>query len=207
MAVWVKFSRPIFTTDFAELEVPHLFIHAWIAIVGVALLSWLLIALSALDAELFWLPDKLTIPGIGLGFIYTVSMNRTAWFFDNTVSLTRAAEQCGIAILGTAGLVLIIRLAYWLIRRREGMGLGDAKLMAMLGAWLGLVGALESFALAVLAASAAALIWLVLSALRRKTQEWAKMPLPLGTFICLAALSEIFYPEWLWTWYSRTFLP
>ena len=110
-----------------------------------------------------------------------------------------------VQALLAAGVVLIIRLAYWLIRRQEGMGLGDAKLMAMLGAWLGLRGALESFALAVFAAALAALVWLIVLAIRRKTDEWAKMPLPLGTFLCAAALSEVFYPHWLLIWWQPGF--
>jgi prepilin signal peptidase PulO-like enzyme (type II secretory pathway) len=69
--------------------------------------------------------------------------------------------------------------------------------MAMLGAWLGLRGSLESFFLAVFAASAAAILWLAVLTIRRNTSEWAKMPLPLGTFLCVAALVEVFCPHWL----------
>jgi leader peptidase (prepilin peptidase) / N-methyltransferase len=204
-AVWLKFSRPLFSsTDFAELEIPHLFIHAWIELAGGALLTWLLIALAALDAEFLWLPDWLTLSGIAMGFSYTLSINRTTRFFDNPVSLSHAVEICAIAILASAALILAIRLAYWLIRRKEGMGLGDAKLMAMLGAWLGLRGALESFALAIFGALIAAVVWLAILTIRRKSSEWAKMPLPLGTFLCLGALTEIFYPNWLWTAWVHT---
>jgi leader peptidase (prepilin peptidase)/N-methyltransferase len=174
-------------------------------LVGHAMLTWLLLALALHDAEHFWLPDKLTYPGIGLGFGFTLLLNRTQWFFDNPTTLPQAAERSLIAILASAALILVIRLAYWLVRRKEGMGLGDAKLMAMLGAWLGLIGALECFVLAIFAASAAALIWLIALALRRDTGGWAQMPLPFGTFLCLAALGEIFYPNWLWTWWSQTF--
>jgi leader peptidase (prepilin peptidase)/N-methyltransferase len=108
-----------------------------------------------------------------------------------------AAWHALLAILAPAGLILFIRLAYWLLRRQEGIGLGDAKLIAMLGAWLGLRGALESFMLAVFAASAAAMVWLAILAIRRDTSQWAKMPLPLGTFLCAAGLVEVFCPAWL----------
>ena len=77
------------------------------------------------------------------------------------------------------------------------MGLGDAKLMAMLGAWLGLRGALESFFLAILIATFAAFAWLAILFVRRKTDGWATMPLPFGTFLCLAAFSEVLYPNWI----------
>ena len=61
-------------------------------------------------------------------------------------------------ILAAAGLILLIRWIYWLVRRREGIGLGDAKLMAMLAAWLGLPGALLSFAIGVVLGAIAALV-------------------------------------------------
>jgi leader peptidase (prepilin peptidase)/N-methyltransferase len=204
---WAQFSQPLFSANSVDSEIPHQLAHSLLQAFGYALLCWLLIALAALDAEYFWLPDWLTLPAIVLGLVFTLLEKSSLRFSDNPQSLARAAQNCLFAILASAGVVLVIRLAYWLIRRQEGMGLGDAKLMAMLGAWLGLIGALESFALAVLAATAAALLWLAILTARRKTQEWAKMPLPLGTFLCLAALSEIFHPNWLWTWWNHVYLP
>ena len=205
-AIWYRFNYPLFMNDIEGIEFLHFALYAGIMIVDLAILSWLLVALAALDAEHFWLPDAITYPGIVLGFVYTLACNQLACCAKYTDSFRDAAWNCLIAILVSAALILVIRLAYWLIRRKEGMGLGDAKLMAMLGAWLGLIGALESFALAVFAAALAALIWLAISAIRKDKNEWAGTPLPLGTFLCLAALSEIFYPQWLWTWYSHTFL-
>jgi leader peptidase (prepilin peptidase)/N-methyltransferase len=206
-AIWNKFSEDLFVCDVYGDALRYRCLYVGITILDVGILSWLLVALASFDAQYFWLPDVLTYPGIVLGFIYTLASNQVGSCCKNVYGFRDVAWNSLIAIVAAASLIFAIRLAYWLIRRKEGMGLGDAKLMAMLGAWLGLHGALESFALAVFAASAAALIWLAVSAIRRRTQEWAKMPLPLGTFLCLAALSEIFYPDWLWTWYSRTFLP
>lgn len=77
------------------------------------------------------------------------------------------------------------------------MGLGDAKLMALLGAWLGLQGAIETFILAVFAGCAAALVWLLVRAVRGKSSGWATLPLPFGTVLCACALLEIFSPHWL----------
>ena len=54
-----------------------------------------------------------------------------------------------IIVVAAAGLILLIRWIYWLVRRREGIGLGDAKLMALLAAWLGLPGALLAFGIGV----------------------------------------------------------
>ena len=199
-ACWLRFTAPMFGANAAISPILPLSL-----VLGYALLSWLLIALAALDAEHLWLPDWLTYPGIFLGLAFTASGSLLTGMFHRALLSdlwTRLLEA-----LLAAGVVLVIRLGYWLVRRREGMGLGDAKLMAMLGAWLGLEGALESFAVAILGATVAAFLWLLVLAARRRTKEWAQLPLPLGTFLCLAALSEIFYPGWLFTLWSRTFLP
>ncbi len=200
-ACWAKFSVSAFPTTTTPGATPEALAQNIaqniIQTLGSALLCWLLIALAALDAEHFWLPDALTLPGIALGFFFTLLRSWSGDAIDRYAILTHAATTSALAILASAGLVLFIRLGYWLVRRQEGMGLGDAKLMALLGAWLGLIGAMESFVLSVLAASAAASVWLAVLALRRKTSEWATIPLPLGTFLCAAAVSEIFHPNWI----------
>jgi len=217
--IWIRYGEPLVSGVFGEdfsvfrgcwgnMQTPHNgFAYCFASIIGFALLCWLLITLAALDAEHFWLPDILTLPGTGLGFAFTLLRDWAGSTFTHHFDLFQATLTCFVSVLAAAAIVLIIRLAYWLIRRKEGMGLGDAKLMAMLGAWLGFAGALETFVIAVFSASAAALIWLAILAIRRNSKEWAKLPLPLGTFLCLAALPEIFYPNWLWNWYARTFLP
>jgi leader peptidase (prepilin peptidase)/N-methyltransferase len=84
-----------------------------------------------------------------------------------------------------AGLILLIRWTYWLIRRREGIGLGDAKLMAMLGAWLGLSGALLSFGIGGVVGAAFAVVAVVA---RRDSDDWIVAKLPLGTFLCIGGI-------------------
>jgi len=158
-------------------------------IIGRAIFCWLLIALAALDAENLWLPDRLTWPGMALGFAYSV----VPMPFGNTFALARVGHnihvQAAIAslinIVLAAGLILLIRWIYKLIRHREGLGLGDAKLMAMLAAWLGLTGGLLSFAIGVVLGSLAAIVLL----LRGKMHEsWATAKLPLGTFLCIGGI-------------------
>ncbi len=85
-----------------------------------ALLGWMLLALLVLDAENFWLPDALTMPLLGLGLLLGPA--------------TVAERLLGAAIGG--GSFLAIALLYKALRGREGLGLGDVKLMAALGAWL-----------------------------------------------------------------------
>ncbi|MGD0733645.1 MAG: prepilin peptidase [Terracidiphilus sp.] len=157
--------------------------------------AWLLVALAMLDAESFWLPDKLTISGIGLGIVLTTVLAPIddSWW-THTKTAVMGTENASLAILICAGLILLIRWLYKLIRRREGLGLGDAKLMAMLAAWLGLPGALLALAIGVVIGTIAALIILVIPSLRRDrsthrdSTHWSASKLPLGTFLCIGGV-------------------
>jgi len=77
------------------------------------------------------------------------------------------------------------------------MGLGDAKLMAMLGAWLGLPGALLSFVIGVVLATIAAFGLLALPAARRGSESWIASKLPLGTFLCIGGIFSALWGQQL----------
>lgn len=87
-------------------------------------LGWVLLALAAADLKYFLLPDFLTLPLIAAGLAATWLLAGSSF----TASLIGAA-------LGYA-FVLILREVYRKLRRREGMGMGDAKLLAASGAWV-----------------------------------------------------------------------
>jgi leader peptidase (prepilin peptidase)/N-methyltransferase len=153
------------------------------------LFAWLLVALAALDAEHLWLPNAITLPGIGLGFMLTVilaPLEDSWWTQANTARI--AAEDAALAMLICAGALFLIRWLYKLIRHREGIGLGDAQLMAMLAAWLGLPGALLAFALGVVIGAIAAVLMLIVPSARRDSTRWAASKLPLGTFLCIGGI-------------------
>jgi leader peptidase (prepilin peptidase)/N-methyltransferase len=159
-------------------------------------LLWLLVALALLDAEHLWLPDKLTLPGILLGYAATIIVFLfrapavLAFYGASQLKnrmLLHIAWQRAVAILAAALLILAIRWLYWLIRRREGIGLGDAKLMALLAAWLGLPGALLSFAIGVILGSVVGVVVLARGP-RAGTENPALARLPLGTFLCIGGI-------------------
>jgi leader peptidase (prepilin peptidase)/N-methyltransferase len=108
-----------------------------------------------------------------------------------------------LAIVVAAALILLIRWIYWLFRRREGIGLGDAKLMAMLAAWLGLPGALLAFGLGVVLGSIAALVLLLLPSTRKSTEGWEHIKLPLGTFLCVGGIVSSLWGEQIIPAYLR----
>ncbi|MGC9159665.1 MAG: prepilin peptidase [Terracidiphilus sp.] len=166
---------------------------------GKMIFDWLLVALAALDAEHFWLPDALTLPGTALGFLLAAGLSPFGISGGaREGSWELAAGQDLLAILLCAGLILLIRWTYWLLRHAEGIGLGDAKLMAMLGAWLGLRGALLAFSLGSLLGAVAAAALLLAPAARTPSQDWRSARLPLGTFLSIGGLvSSLWGPSML----------
>jgi len=145
-------------------------------------LTWLLVALALLDLEHLWLPDLLTLPGIGAGLLLSLAMGALG---HPGGSLLTALGSRVLAVLAAAALILLIRLVYWLFRRQEGIGLGDAKLMALLAAWLGLPGALLSFFIGVILGALLAVPLLIVQNAKH-TGGVAK--LPLGTFLCIGGI-------------------
>lgn len=140
--------------------------------IGGMVLGWLLLTLAVLDWRHFWLPDALTLPLAFLGL--------TAGLWTTDIPL---ADRIIGAAIGYGGL-LAIALGYRAIRGREGLGLGDAKLLGALGAWLGW----QALPFILLIASVAGLaVMLVTGRARDKTAR-----VPLGTFLALAAC-----PGWL----------
>ncbi len=102
-----------------------------------------------------------------------------------------------------AGSILLIRWIYWLVRRREGLGLGDAKLMAMLAAWLGLDGSMLAFCIGCVLGAFTALALLALPRAQADEEHWALRKLPFGTFLCLGAIMSVFWGEQLLSLYQR----
>jgi leader peptidase (prepilin peptidase) / N-methyltransferase len=133
-----------------------------------------MVALAAIDLEHFILPDRITLPGIVLGLALSPWLPWSGW----------KAALLG-AVLG-AGLLLALWKGWLLLRGEEGMGLGDVKMLGMIGAFLGWKGALITLFLASLSGS------LVGLALVGKGDAGLKTKLPFGTFLALGALVALF---------------
>jgi leader peptidase (prepilin peptidase) / N-methyltransferase len=159
---------------------------------GRAVFFWLLVALAALDAENLWLPDFLTWPGIALGLVYNIilipSSGTFVSFHGTGNARLRGAIVSLIGVVAAASLIHLIRWTYKVTRHREGIGLGDAKLMAMLAAWLGLEEALLAFGIGVVLGALAALVVLALPAAPAVNKKWAERKMPLGTFLCIGGI-------------------
>ncbi len=158
--------------------------------VGMAVLCFLLLGLAVMDAETLMLPNAFTFPGIALGIVY--SALHGGW---------RAGIFAALYALAAIALIILIRGAYWLVRRQEGMGLGDAKLLALIAAWLGPWQTLLAFFYGVLAA---AVFGLILVGLHRRNPA-RSMLVPFGSFLCAAAIFAIFRGQPIIDWYAHFF--
>jgi leader peptidase (prepilin peptidase)/N-methyltransferase len=88
------------------------------------ILGWTLVALAWIDTRTYTLPDVLTLPLIAAGI-------GQAWFLGGGVRGAIIGAVAGFGIL------FLLQRLYRAVRHREGIGLGDAKLLAVAGAWLG----------------------------------------------------------------------
>jgi len=145
-----------------------------VAGVEAMLLLMLLIALAFIDLEHHLLPDVLTIPGIALGLAGSLAGG-----------LVPALDAAIGAAVGAAVPYAVIVVYRWL-RGAEGMGLGDTKLLAMIGAFLGWRGALLTLGLAATTGAAVGIALIVAGKGRRDTE------LPFGTFLAGAAAVVLF---------------
>ncbi len=119
-----------------------------LATVKFCVFSFLIVGLTFIDAEWKLLPDALTLPGFVVGLVFSLFVpmfdlfaSLMLLFFPATFSgsswrTLSLIESLGGALVG-AGFFHVIAIAYKRVRGREGMGLGDVKLMAMVGAFLG----------------------------------------------------------------------
>jgi leader peptidase (prepilin peptidase)/N-methyltransferase len=194
-ALWA-FTAWQFFESIAYSEFPSFYIYnTFASAVGKMIFYWLIVALAVLDFEYLWLPNWITLPGTALGFAFIslapalrnlVPNELHKFTIGFEIELRAFFNLRGIVI--AAALILLIRWLYWLIRHREGIGLGDAKLMALLAAWLGLPGALLAFGMGVVLGALAAVVLLVVPSARRDSETWAFSKLPLGTFLCIGGI-------------------
>ena len=154
-----------------------------------------LIAVTFIDFEHQIIPDRITYPGVGLGlvlsFLYPALLN--------TSSRWEALLNSFLgAFLGFVSLLLIGLLGKWIFKK-EAMGGGDLKLLAMIGAFLGW----EAVFLIIFVSSlVGSVVGLTLLSLRKKKRlEY----IPFGPYLALAALVVIFKGQAIIDWYFRIF--
>jgi leader peptidase (prepilin peptidase)/N-methyltransferase len=190
------------------------FSFGWLAAFW-ALLCFLLLGLAVMDAETLLLPDWFTLPGLVAGIVFSglrPGLENGIWTWSAAV---HAAGLSLLAAAMAAAVLLLIAGAYWLARRRMGMGMGDVKLLAMLAAWLGLR---ETGLVLFLAVIVGALYGVGTILFRRLTGNRTasrtgnddqlpagQLPVPFGTMLSVAGIYSIFLGERTLGWYMHFF--
>lgn len=146
-------------------------------------LATALIVLFMIDLEHQILPNVITLPGIAVGFLFSL------------VAPPGPVSSI-VGILLGAGILYAIAAGYYLLRGEEGMGMGDVKMLAMLGAFLGWKAVLLTL---VLSSFAGAIVGVLLMVVSRENLKYA---LPFGTFLALGALVAMLVGDDLIAWYA-----
>ena len=141
-----------------------------------------LIVLFAIDLEHQLLPNAITLPGIGVGFAFSL-FTEPGW----------SASLIGILVGG--GVLYGVAEAYYRVRHEEGLGMGDVKMLAMVGAFIGWKLALLTLMMASLSGT---VIGLILIALHKGSLKYA---LPFGTFLAPGAAAAASVGPAILDWY------
>ena len=172
------------TTGLLSLAAAITFGPSW-ELAGALVLLWSLVALTGIDIDTQLLPDSITLPLLWLGLLFNL--------FGVFTDLSSAVVG---AMLGYGALWSV----YWLFKLatgKEGMGYGDFKLLAALGAWFGwqalpLIIILSSFV--------GAALGIALVVIKRQGRD---VPMPFGPYLAGAGLLCLFYGDTLTQRYSQ----
>jgi len=136
------------------------------------LLGWAMLAIAITDAHDFIVPDVLSLPAIPCGILVS-GLLAEPMRLDTTIMLHL------VSALTVAGLLLAIRQMFFVLRKYEGLGLGDVKLAAAAGAWTGPQGV----TLVVLWASLGAIVFVLLRRFQSGSAIVDGEKIPFGAFL------------------------
>jgi len=173
-------------TALASAAIAWKFGFGWPLAAGL-IFTWMLIAAAGIDARTQLLPDQLTLPLLWLGLL---------------LSLVPVFVAPDAAIIGAAIGYLSLWSVYWLFKLatgKEGMGYGDFKLLAALGAWMGMTSLLP---IVLLSSLIGAIVGGSVLALRGQDRS---TPIPFGPFIAAAGWMWFVFGDRLGTFYATVF--
>jgi len=142
-----------------------------------------LIIVTFVDLAHQIIPDAVSLPGIAVGFLSSFLLPGLSW------------RDSLLGILMGGGILFLVAWGYYIIARKEGMGGGDIKLLAMIGAFLGW----QAIPLVILlSAAAGSVAGLTIMSLQKGNRH---MAIPYGPFLVGAALITLFWGHELTDWY------
>lgn len=123
------------------------------------------------------IPDVISLPGIVIGFLFSIITPALHW------------KASMIGILAGGGILYAIALLYFLLRKVDGMGGGDIKLLAMIGAFLGW----QSLPFVIFASSLSGSVVGLMAMIKQR--KGGQTRIPFGPFLSLAALAYLFFSD------------
>lgn len=173
----VSWQYPVVEMLSAVLAVMLWFFYPWQIFITRYIFACALLVIIWIDIRHQIVPDLITIPGIVIGFCL-VFFNPILSWYDSALGI----------ILG-GGLLYLVALVYYLLTKRQGMGGGDIKFLAMIGAFLGW----QSLPFVIFASSLmGTLVGLFAMA---KQKKGGQTVIPYGPFLAVAALLYIFFEK------------
>jgi len=153
------------------------------------LLLWGLVIVSVIDLKSYLLPDLFTLPGIILGLLFSY-LNPDRSFVD-----------ASLGVLVGGGVFWALAKAYFAIRKEEGLGGGDIKLLAVIGAFLGW----EAIPFVLLVASVVGSIAGLLA--MKMSQKGIKTIIPFGPYLAFGSVIYLFFGEYFARKYAEFLFP
>jgi leader peptidase (prepilin peptidase)/N-methyltransferase len=151
-----------------------------------------LIVISFIDLDVMIIPDLISLPGIVLGLVFSLAGR---YVFDDPFEIIPSPLSSLSGLLVGGGFLLAVGWIYEFFTKVEGMGGGDIKLFAMIGAFLGWQSLLATLLFASLGGAAIGMTVMLVKGVGRR------YPIPFGPFLCLGALLYLFLGKELAAFY------
>jgi leader peptidase (prepilin peptidase)/N-methyltransferase len=174
----------ILSGAFAAMTVAR-FGFGWTSLIMYGLIAAFLV-ITFIDIDHRIIPDVITLPGIPIGLAVS--------FGPGIISPVESL----LGILAGGGSLFLVAWVYQSITKRDGMGGGDIKLLAMIGAFIGWKGVLFTIFVASLTGTLAGMALIV------RRREGMKLAVPFGPFLAVGAIAYLFIGIEVMTWYLRT---
>jgi leader peptidase (prepilin peptidase)/N-methyltransferase len=142
-----------------------------------------LIVITFIDIDHQIIPNEISLPGIAAGLVFS--------FFIPTLTFSNSL----IGIIAGGGSLWLVATLYLLLTHREGMGFGDVKLLAMIGAFIGWKGVVVTI---FTGSAIGTIVGITTMLIKRKDM---KMAIPFGPFLSIGAIIYLFFGQALINWY------
>ncbi len=150
------------------------------------------IIITWIDLDHMIIPDVFSLTGAVIALLIPVTLHFTGRQGLWPISITESFTGCVVG----GGILLTIAASYYLLKKKEGMGIGDVKLMALIGALLGWKKAVMTIFLGSFLGTFIMAPFLLSSRLSREK------PIPFGPFLIIGAVAALFFGDMIIEWYT-----